>query len=226
MAMVDLALEVVRERRMLVARFARRQRFSSWALLVGGGGAARGREVAWCQVTNDELTPEVDARALLAERLAGAGVPDAVGLLTSSDVGRYVHDAATSRGLQARCVVTVGLGNRLRAGDAPGPARPLGTINLLCALSRPLDERAMLEATALCAEARAVALVESGARSLRSGLPASGTGTDCQVIASPDAADDEPLTFVGKHTEAGALIGQVVLAAVTTGVRAWLDEHG
>ncbi|MDB4983005.1 MAG: Adenosylcobinamide amidohydrolase [Myxococcales bacterium] len=223
--MIDLALEVVRQRRMLVARFARRQRFSSWALV--GGGAARGRAVAWCQVNDHELTPEIDACALLAERLAIAGVPDAVGLLTSSDVGRYVHHAATSAGLDARCVVTVGLGNRLRAGDGPGPARPVGTINLLCALSRPLDERAMVEATALCAEARAVAVLESGARSVRSGLPASGTGTDCQVIAAPEAADDdEPLTFVGKHTEAGALIGQIVLSAVTTGVRAWLDEHG
>jgi adenosylcobinamide amidohydrolase len=127
-------------------------------------------------------------------------------------------------GLEARCVVTVGLGNRLRAGDSPGPARPVGTINLLCAISRPLSERAMIEATALCAEARALAVVESGARSLRSGLAASGTGTDCQVIAAPE--EGEPLAFVGKHTDAGHLIGQVVLSALTTGVRAWLAEHG
>jgi adenosylcobinamide amidohydrolase len=220
--MFELALETVRERRMLVARFARAQRFLSWAIV--GGGAARGREVAWCQVKDGELTPEIDAAALLSERLAAAGVPEAVGLLTSSDVGRYVQHAASSDGLEARCVATVGLGNRLRAGDSPGPPRPAGTINVLCALSRPLSERAMVEATALCAEARTVALVESGALSLRSGLPASGTGTDCQAIAAPE--EGEPLAFVGKHTDAGHLIGQVVLAAVTTGVRAWLAEHG
>lgn len=220
--MLELALETVRGRRMLVARFARAQRFLSWA--IAGGGAARGREVAWCQVADGELTPEVDAAALLAERLAAAGVPDAVGLLTSSDVGRYVQQSASSDGLEARCVVTVGLGNRLRAGDSPGPARPVGTINLLCALSRPLTEAALIEATALCAEARAVAVVESGATSVRSGLPASGTGTDCHVIASPD--EGEPLAFVGKHTAAGHLIGRVALSAVTAGVRAWLSEHG
>ena len=220
--MPDLALEVVRERRMLILRFARPQRFLSWA--IAGGGATRGREVAWCQVKDRELSPEVDARVLLADRLILADVPNAVGLLTSSDVSRYVQRTATLGQLEARCVVTVGLGNRLRAGDLPGPGRPVGTINLLCALSRPLSDSAMIEATALCAEARAVAILESGAVSLRSGLAASGTGTDCQVIAAPE--EGEPLTFVGKHTDAGHLIGNVVLSAVTAGVRAWLDDNG
>lgn len=220
--MLELALKTVREHRTLVARFVRAQSFLSWAIV--GGGSARGREVAWCQVKDGELTPELDAAGLLSERLAAAGASDAVGLLTSSDVGRHVQHTASYEGLEARCVVTVGLGNRLRAGDSPGPPRPVGTINVLCAISRALSERAMIEATALCAEARTVALVESGALSLRSGLAASGTGTDCQVMAAPE--EGEPLAFVGKHTYAGHLIGQVVLAAVRTGARAWLAEHG
>jgi len=220
--MFELALETIRERRTLVARFLRAQRFLSWAIV--GGGPGRGRQVAWCQVNDDELTPGVDAGGLLSERLAAVGAPDAVGLLTSSDVGRYVQHAASSAGLEARCVATVGLGNRLRAGDSPGLHRPVGTINVLCALSRALSERAMIEATALCAEARSVAIIESGVLSRRSGLAASGTGTDCQVIAAPE--EGEPLSFVGKHTDAGHLIGQVVLTAVSTGVRAWLAEHG
>jgi adenosylcobinamide amidohydrolase len=222
--MLELALEATGERRLLVARFARDQRLLSWAIV--GGGASHGREVAWCQVKNDELTQEVDAGALLAERLVAAGIPGAVGLLTSSNVGRYVQHTASSEGLEARCVVTVGLGNRLRAGDSPGtPQRPsVGTINLLCAISQPLTERAMIEATALCAEARAVAVLESGVTSLRSGQPASGTGTDCHVMAAPE--DGLPLEYVGKHTNAGHLIGHVVLAAVKTGVRAWLAKHG
>ena len=112
--MLELALDVVREKRTLVARFARPQRFLSWAVV--GGGANRGREVAWCQVKDADLTPEVDAGALLSERLALAGVPGAVGLLTGADVGRYVQNVAAADGLEARCVVTVGLGNRLRAG--------------------------------------------------------------------------------------------------------------
>lgn len=220
--MLEVALEVVRDRRMLLARFSQPQRFLSWAIV--GGGVRRGREVAWCQVKDGELTPELDARAFLADRLALASVPGAVGLLTGADVGRYVQQAASSDGLEARCLVTVGLGNRLRVGDSPGPARPVGTINLLCALSRPLSDVAMVEAIALAAEARAVAVLESGPLSQRSGLPASGTGTDCQVIAAPE--EGEPLMYVGKHTEAGHLIGRVVLAAVTIGVHAWLEDNG
>ena len=220
--MLEITLDVVREKRILLARFARPQRFLSWAIV--GGGVSRGRVVAWCQLQDGELTPEIDARVLLSDRLARAGVPDAVGLLTGADVGRYVQQVGSSDGLEARCVVTVGLGNRLRMGDSPGPARPVGTINLLCALSRPLSDGAMVEAIALSAEARAVAVLKSGALSLRSGQPASGTGTDCQVIAAPE--EGEPLMYVGKHTEAGHLIGRVVLAAVTIGVRAWLEHNG
>jgi len=191
-----------------------------------GGGFTRGREVAWCQVADGELTREVDASRLLKDRLAAAAAPEAVGLLTSSRVDRYLQRSATADGVEACCVVTAGLGNRLRVGDAPSPTRPVGTINLLCAVSRPLTELAMVEAIALCAEARAIAVVESGARSVLSGLPASGTGTDCQIIACPEAGEpDEALTFVGKHTVAGHLIGDVVLSAVTRGVRAWLAEH-
>ncbi len=224
--MFELAIDVVQERRVLVARFRRQQRFMSWA--IAGGGMTHGREVAWCQVTNAELPPDVDPTAVLRERLALAGVPDAVGLMTSADIGRYVQQTAGSAGLEARCVATVGLGNRLRPGDSPGPSRPAGTINILCALSRSMTERAMIEATALCAEARAVAVHESGIRSLRSGLAASGTGTDCHVIAAPEDPEreqGEPLTFVGKHTEAGHLMGQVVLAAVSRGARAWLEDN-
>lgn len=223
--MLELALHADPKARTLVARFARRQRFLSWAIV--GGGLSAGSEVAWCQVMDGDLTPDVDARALLADRLARASVPEAVGLLTSSDVGRHVEHAAVVGELEARCVVTVGLGNRLRAGDPPTAERPIGTINVLCALSRALTEHAMIEATALCAEARTVAVLESGARSVRSQLPASGTGTDCQVIAAPEKAEGgEALPFVGKHTEAGHLIGQVVFAAVASGVRTWLAEHG
>ena len=221
--MLEVALEPAGECRVLVARFARVQRFLSWAIV--GGGFTQGREVAWCQVKDHELTRELDASALLAERLAAAGAPRAVGLMTSSDVGRYVQHESSSDGLEARCVVTVGLGNRLRAGDSPAPGgRPLGTINLLCAVSRRLSECALIEASALCAEARALAVVESGVLSVRSGRPATGTGTDCQVIAAPE--EGEALAFVGKHTHAGYLIGQVVVGAVTKGVRAWLAEQG
>ena len=91
--MLEVTLDVLREKRILLARFARPQRFLSWAIV--GGGVSRGRVVAWCQLQDGELTPEIDARALLSDRLARAEVPDAVWLLTGADVGRYVQQVGS-----------------------------------------------------------------------------------------------------------------------------------
>ncbi len=49
------------------------------------------------------------------------------------------------------------------------------------------------------------------------GLAATGTGTDCIVIAAPSGA--EPLRYAGKHTLLGHLIGASVLEAVRSGMR-------
>jgi adenosylcobinamide amidohydrolase len=115
----------------------------------------------------------------------------------------------------ARCIATVGLGNALRAGDPPGRATP-GTINLLCRLNLALSPEAQLEALALAAEARTLAVREASVASTRSGLPASGTGTDCIVIAAPRAG--EPAAYAGKHTAIGHVIGAAVHEATRRGI--------
>jgi adenosylcobinamide amidohydrolase len=57
---------------------------------------------------------------------------------------------------------------------------------------------------------------EAGVPSTRTGLPASGTGTDCIVIASPRAPGGVP--YAGKHTAIGHAIGAAVLEATRRGV--------
>jgi adenosylcobinamide amidohydrolase len=205
----------------LVVRFAELQRMASWAIL--GGGLRRGRTVAWLQVADVDLRPPVDAREFLRSRLEGAGIPDAAGLLTSRSLHAYVDVQASHRDAAARCIATVGLGNALRAGDPPGPAGRIGTINLLCHVSGPLSDEAMLEALALAAEARALAVREASVPSQRSGEPASGTGTDCIVIAAPTAG--EAAQYAGKHTVAGHLIGRVVYEAVSRGAAEWQRDR-
>jgi adenosylcobinamide amidohydrolase len=111
----------------------------------------------------------------------------------------------------------VGVHNALRVGDAPRVAEPAGTINLLCQISRPLSKEAALEALSIATEARTAAVLESGIPSVESGKPATGTGTDCIVIAAPQRG--EALHYVGKHTPAGHLIGTSVLEAVRSGLR-------
>lgn len=212
--------------RFLVARLPEPHEVLSWAVV--GGGRRRAETVAWHQVFNRELGPEVDPRELLRGRLREAGIPDAVGLLTSASLGAYTDVEKRCDGVSARCVATVGLGNALRAGDPPGvgstiaAAARVGTINLLVRVAAPLSEEALAEVLALAAEARTLAVLEAGVRSLRSGLPATGTGTDCVVVAAPrPEAGAEPLAYAGKHTAVGHLVGAAVEEAVRTGIGGW-----
>lgn len=207
--------------KLLVVRFAEPQRVVSWAIV--GGGLGRARSVAWVEVSDTELRPPIDAREHARSRLAAAGVPDAVALLTSRDLCAYVDVCATYQDVTCRCIATVGLGNALRAGDPPGLAARIGTINVLCHVSVALTDEALLEALALASEARTLAIREAEVASRISALPASGTGTDCIVIAAPDTGERQ--RYAGKHTVLGHLIGHVVHAAVRDGAEQWQRER-
>jgi adenosylcobinamide amidohydrolase len=224
---MSVALEP--EQRVLRARFAQPQRVLSWA--IAGGGMRRASQVVWLEVDDHELRPPVEARSYVRARLRAAHALDAVALLTSRRLRAYVDERVEYRSagrdpvLSARCVATVGLGNALRAGDSPGPSARIGTINVLCALSVPLSAEAMLEALALAAEARTLAVREACVPSRRSGLPASGTGTDCIAIAAPVHGLGGPARYAGKHTAVGHLVGASVQSAVERGVEQWLLER-
>jgi adenosylcobinamide amidohydrolase len=205
----------------LIARFAAEHTTASWAIV--GGGLGRARAVAWHQVHEADLDLAVDPAALLRERLAAIGLAGAVGLLTTRRLDSYVDVIARHGELAARCIATVGLGNALRAGDPPGPGLP-GTINLLCVTGAPLSPEAQLEALALAAEARTLAVVEAAVPSTRTGGVASGTGTDCIVIAAPVAAAGA--AYAGKHTALGHVIGAAVHEATRRGIEDWLREWG
>lgn len=193
----------------------------SWAVV--GGGRRTASEVVWREVRDDELRPPADPEQLLREGLARIGLPGAVGLLTSRSLDAHVEAERSGGGLRARCVATVGLGNALRAGDPPGPSARIGTINLLCQLSEPLSDGALVEALSIAVEARTLAVIEGAVPSRRSGLAATGTGTDCVVVAVPPGRG---LRYAGKHTLAGHLIGAAVHDAVARGVAEWQRERG
>jgi adenosylcobinamide amidohydrolase len=206
---------------LLTLRFAAPHRTAGWALV--GGGLGQADAVAWVGVRNAELGPEVDAAELLRARLAAGGVPQAVGMMTSADLAGFADVERAAGGVSARCVATVGLGNALRAGDPPWDAPRAGTINLLVRLSVPLADGALLETLALAAEARTLAVLEGGVASVRSGRPATGTGTDCIVVAAPLGAPGTE--YAGKHTLPGHLVGAAVEAAVRQGVLRWQEKE-
>ena len=206
--------------RWLVVRFPEPHAVLSWAIVNGGLRIATA--VAWHEVRDAELRPPVDPARLLRERLAARGLDDAVGLLTSRALDRHIVEVRSVSGVTARCVATVGLGNALRVGDPLGPVARIGTINVVCQMSQPLAEEGLIEALSIAAEARTLAVLEAGVRSRVSAAPATGTGTDCIVVAAPERA--RGAVYAGKHTAIGHVVGAAVHAAVARGAAEWLEE--
>jgi adenosylcobinamide amidohydrolase len=102
-------------------------------------------------------------------------------------------------------------------GDRATAGAPIaGTINLVVAISRSLTDSALAEALQIAVEARVAAIFDAGIASLRSGAPATGTGTDCITIAAPERAARsraDAIIYCGKHTLAGEIIGRAALRA-------------
>jgi adenosylcobinamide amidohydrolase len=206
----------------LTVSFADEHAVTSWAPV--GGGSGRARTVVWHQVDGAELAPPVDPARLLAERLAARGMPDAVAMLTARRVDRHLHARCQWQQVSADVVATVGLGNQVRVGDPPGDdPRLAGTINILCRVSEPLTPAAALEAMSIVAEARTLAVREAALPHPASGRFASGTGTDCIVLATPLGVPRA--AHAGKHTAIGHVIGAAVADAVGRGVEEWLAER-
>lgn len=218
---IGAGIEIVRQGRLLIVRFPREHAVPSWAIV--GGGRRASHCVAWCYVDHDELPASVDPAEVLRARLAEAEIRDAVGLLTSRSLDACVDVEKRAESMAVRCVATVGLSNALHVGEPPGVAPTVGTINLLVAVSIALTEEALVEALALASEARTAALLEVGIPSHRSGRPATGTGTDCIVIAAPAAG--AAVSYAGEHTVLGHLIGTAVDEAVRRGAEDWKCEH-
>ncbi|MFO0692416.1 MAG: adenosylcobinamide amidohydrolase [Polyangiales bacterium] len=205
--------------RLVVADFDEDQAVTSWAIV--GGGRRTARSVVWHEIRNADLGLDVDPIRVLEARLAELGRPDAVGMLTSRDLAHVHVRECRFEDLVATAVVTAGLSNALAIGDTPGPIALPGTINVLCHVSAPLSEAASLEALSLVVEARTAATIAHDVPSRRSGLRATGTGTDCVVVASPSRHAGLP--YAGKHTAVGHVVGRAVLEATHEAIARWKE---
>ncbi len=190
----------------------------SWSLT--RPGFTTYRKVTWLEVRNDDLAIDVDPTALLETRMAAAGHRDAVHLMTSRDVRCHHFVEAASGAVKASCLATVGLGNAGTVGRGPAMTAPLGTINLLVHVDRPLAPGAMIEAISIATQARTAAIIDLDWR--LDGRPVTGTGTDCIVVAAPHGEGEQ---FAGLHTDIGAALGQAVYDAVHQGGLVWVGEH-
>jgi adenosylcobinamide amidohydrolase len=198
-------------------------RVLSWAPL--GGGVRNARVLANHQVVLDDREALRAPRAYLARvvRAAGHDPRRTVAMMTGAEVARAGHAVASRDGVSASAWCTAGFSNALRAGDrATVGSAYAGTINVIVVVNRPLAHGAMVEAVQIATEARVLAVLEAGIKSVRSGAQATGTGTDCIAIVAPlraTARAGRAEAYCGKHTLLGELIGRAVLESCARAIR-------
>jgi adenosylcobinamide amidohydrolase len=197
--------------RTLAVRLPHQYRVLSWAPL--GGGLRRARLLGNHQVLhNDRVATESPARYLSqVVRQMNCGEPidpsDVVMMMTGADINRVQLACANHGSIIAQSWCTAGCSNALRVGDpATVEHTTIGTINLIVVVNEPLAPQALAEASQLAVEARVAALFSANVRSTLSAGLATGTGTDCVIIASPFSRSG--FRYCGKHTRLGELIGR------------------
>ncbi|WP_103335827.1 adenosylcobinamide amidohydrolase [Pseudotabrizicola formosa] len=214
-------MTVTLDRPWLVADLQRPRRILSFA--PHRPGFVTARHVLWREVRNADLTTGFDVSDWFVRELAQQGHAEAVGMLTSRDIGRFVQAEARVEGYEAACLATVGLGNAEAVGSRlpmPPGQGDYGTINILVVITPGLTEAAQIEALSIAAQARTAAIMDCGLR-LPDRRYATGTGTDCIAIAADPGGTD----FAGLHTAVGEAIGQAVRGAVAQGAAEWLVEN-
>ena len=199
----------------LIVAFAAAQDTLGWSLTAPGFVEAR--TIAWLEVRNADLTPEVDPITHIREKFTAKGLGDGLGFLTSRDIRRHHLSQSTVGDATATVVATVGLSNGEHVGRPAGRGHGVGTINVLAHVSRPLSVAAFVEAISIVAEARTAAVLATSA--LRAGPPITGTGTDCIVVAAPKGERPEP--YAGLHTGLGQALGAAVFEAIRDGAVQW-----
>ena len=89
-------------------------------------------------------------------------------------------------------------------------------------MSVRLSQAALIEAVSIAAEARTAAIIDAHRRT-EEGI-ATGTGTDCIVVAAPKRGG-QAASFAGLHTHAGRALGAAVYDAVRKGAQDWIAER-
>ena len=201
--------------------FERVCKVASWA--IHGGGLAEATGVTWLHVNSQDIRPPIDPRQYLYDCLLLEKLDSSVGLMTSAKLANASTVVNSYGPLWAKTTATVGLGNAMRAGDHPSPSGRIGTINISTEVSVSLSDEAMLEGLAMVTEAKTAAVMDARIRSYMTGSPATGTGTDCAVIASPKSQKQS--IYCGKHTQLGHLIGDTTYKAVAQGIRKWKSDN-
>jgi adenosylcobinamide hydrolase len=209
---------VRQEQDALILSFPRPVPILSWAVL--NGGFCHARYVVNHHVESNDVGFAADPEGWLTrqvQRLQLEG--EAVVMATGVNMSALTQVSLSGGGSKVICFTTVGLGNALSVGDSAlfqeHQVLSPHTINMILLVHPGLRQEAMVEAVQIATEGRVRALYENGIKSCRSGLPATGTGTDCVAVVS---LGDGVERYCGKHTKLGELIGGTAYMSVAKGL--------
>ncbi|GJL77929.1 MAG: adenosylcobinamide amidohydrolase [Nitrospinaceae bacterium] len=202
----------------LVIQFPKPWPVLSWAPHNGGD------TISSC-VFNHQLGKfdEEDLDSIFKTVIVSLDLPeDSTGLVTGAEINNYQECVLSHGSLWVHGIATVGLANARAAGDSADvpfqtPPNPTGTINLVLACNALPDIAGRLEAVHMAAMAKTSALRDAGVVSEKSGRSATGTGTDCIVVAGTGEFHEN---YCGMHTVLGELIGKVVHQIITEAIAA------
>jgi adenosylcobinamide amidohydrolase len=192
------------------------------------GGLNRASVILNHQIALNDRAAVESPRTCLARlaRSLGFRPGETVAMMTGANVRRGACVTVRRRELAVSAWCTAGCSNALRVGDrATASTGKTGTINIALAINRPVRTAVLAEALQLAVEARVLAVQQALLTSVRSGLAATGTGTDCIVVAAPQNAliRSGIIAYSGKHTVLGELIGRVVLKSCTIALNRCCD---
>jgi adenosylcobinamide amidohydrolase len=151
-----------------------------------GGGQRRADTLINHQVMLDDKAATEHPRQYLARltKLLRLDPKTVVAMMTGADVRKTGYATARRGDWAVGAWCTAGCSNALRIGDPATAGMAPGTINLAVVINQRLSWAAMAEALAMATEARVAAVQAAGITSTRTKRPATGTGTDCIVVAS------------------------------------------
>ena len=151
---------------------------------------------------------------------------NSIGLVTGANVSRYEELFLSNGRLWVHTIATIGLNNARSVGDSADVdldtqiVRP-GTINLIISCNALPHVSGLVEAIHIATMAKTYAMVESEVKSKKSEQLATGTGTDCIVVAGGGEIQEN---YCGMHTVLGEMIGKAVKEIIQKGIQKWPDS--
>jgi adenosylcobinamide hydrolase len=186
-----------------------------------GGGFAAARAIVNLHVRKN--IPEEETDGLLPRFVERREIRGPwVGLLTSAWTEKAVVAEATGSGLTALAVVTVGLSNRITAGQTPLGVWAPSTINSIVVVDGAPEVAALVNAAMTVTEVKTALLASVDLR-CDDGRVASGTSTDAVVVAATGRGPR--CRFGGPISDFGWVVARAAHEALGAGIRGWMGEH-